>query len=117
MLVQRPGETYRRTTNQLSFLLAPGITIAPPTAAAGSVTFTVTCSPEVWPGQSASLLLSDQDIPASPVGAQTPTLTFTASLVKGDYFVRLRVDGVDSLLVNQSVTPPVFDPTQKVTIT
>lgn len=117
VLVQRPGETYRRTTNQLSFSLAPGITIAPPTAAAGSVTFTVTCSPEVWPGQSACLLLSDQDIPASPVGAQTPTLTFTASLVKGDYFVRLRVDGVDSLLVNQSVTPPVFDPTQKVTIT
>ena len=31
--------------------------------------------------------------------------------------VRLRVDGVDSLLVNRSVTPPVFDPTQKVIVT
>jgi hypothetical protein len=31
--------------------------------------------------------------------------------------VRLRVDGVDSLLVNRAVTPPVFDQTQKVTVT
>jgi len=117
VLVQRPGETYRRTTNHLAFSLAPSITIAPQTAAAGSITFTVTCSPEVWPGQSASLLLNDQDLPASTVGAQTATLTFTASLGKGVYFGRLRVDGVDSLLVNRSVTPPVFNPTQQVTIT
>ncbi|MGH9429916.1 MAG: DUF4255 domain-containing protein [Terriglobia bacterium] len=117
VLVQRPGETYRRTTNQLSFSLAPGIAIAPNTAPAGNVTFTVTCSPEVWPQQSVSLLLGDQDLPSPSVLSKTATLTFTTSLVKGDYFVRLRVDGVDSLLVDRSVTPPVFDPTQKVTIT
>jgi hypothetical protein len=117
VLVQRPGETYRRQTNQLSFSLAPKMTIAPQTAPAGSITLTVTCNPQVWPGQSVSLLVSDQDIPAGLIGAKTPTLTFSASLAKGDYFVRLRVDGVDSLLVDRSVTPPVFDPTQKVTAT
>jgi uncharacterized protein DUF4255 len=117
VLVQRPGETYRRQTNQLSFSLAPNITIAPQTAPAGSITFTVSCNPQVWPGQSVSLLVSDQDIPAGPIGAKTGTLTFTVSLAKGAYFVRLRVDGVDSLLVDRSVTPPVFDPTQKVTAT
>ena len=31
--------------------------------------------------------------------------------------MRLRVDGVDSLLVDKTVTPPVFDPAQKVTVT
>jgi hypothetical protein len=31
--------------------------------------------------------------------------------------VRLRVDGVDSLLVDRSVSPPVFDTSQKVTVT
>jgi hypothetical protein len=117
VLVQPPGESSRRTTNSLSFSLAPVITITPQTAPAGNVTFTVTCSPEVRPEQTVSLLLGDQNIPATPIAAQTPSLSFTASLTKGDYFVRLRVDGVDSLLVNRSVTPPVFDQTQKVTIT
>jgi Pvc16 N-terminal domain len=116
VFVQRPGETFRRTTNQLSFSLAPTITIAPNTAPGGSVAFTVTCSPEVWPQQSVSLLLGDQDLPSPSVVSQTSTLLFTTTLAKGDYFVRLRVDGVDSLLVDRSVTPPVFDPTQKVTI-
>jgi len=117
VLVQRPDETYRRTTNQLSFSLAPSITITPNSAPAGSVTFTVTCSPEVWPQQSLSLLLGDQDLSSPPVVSKTAIVAFAASLIKGDYFVRLRVDGVDSLLVNRSVTPPVFDPTQKVTMT
>lgn len=117
VLVQRPGETYRRMTNQLSFTLAPAITITPLTAAAGSVTFTVACNPEVWPQQQASLLLSDQAIDAASITVPVSSLTFTASVTTGTYYVRLRVDGVDSLLVNRAVTPPVFDPTQKVTIT
>lgn len=117
VLVQRPTETYRRSTNQLSLALAPSITIAPLTAAASTITFTVTCSPEVWPGQQVALLLGDQEIAAPNVTAPTASLSFTASLTAGVYFVRLRVDGVDSLLVDKSVTPPVFDQTQKVTIT
>jgi hypothetical protein len=35
----------------------------------------------------------------------------------GLYFVRLRVDGVDSILVNRALTPPEFDTTQEVTVT
>jgi hypothetical protein len=37
--------------------------------------------------------------------------------VAGTYYVRLRVDGVDSFLINRSLNPPQFDATQKVTIT
>jgi hypothetical protein len=117
-LVQRPGENYRRSTNVLSFALAPAITIAPQNAAGPNIAYTVTCSPEVRPEQRAALLLGDREILAEPHAAQTAALTFDAAdLAAGDYFVRLRVDGVDSLLVNRAATPPVFDPTQKVTIT
>jgi hypothetical protein len=118
VLVQRPGETYRRTTNQLSFSLAPSATIAPASAPAGSVTYTATCNPQIWPGQVVSLLLGDMEIPAQSFTAQTGTLTFAAtSLASGSYYFRLRVDGVDSLLVNRAVTPPAFDSTQQVTVT
>ncbi|HEY1910196.1 MAG TPA: DUF4255 domain-containing protein [Vicinamibacterales bacterium] len=118
LAVQRPGETYRRFTNALSFAVAPKITVTPTSAAGPNVTYTVTCVPDVWPAQSAVLLLSDQQVSAQPHAAQTATLTFDgAGLAAGDYYVRLRIDGVDSLLVNGAVTPPVFDPTQKVTVT
>jgi hypothetical protein len=116
--VQRPTETYRRTTNLLSLALAPRMTIAPIGAAGPNITYTATCSPEVRPEQRASLLLGDQEILAQPHAVQTASLTFSAqNLSAGDYFVRLRVDGVDSQLVNRAVTPPAFDPTQKVTVT
>jgi hypothetical protein len=118
ILVQRPAETYRRATHELSFALAPRITIAPASSAGPNITFTVTCAPEVLPVQSAVLLLNDQEVDSQPHATQTATLTFQAQgLAAGDYFVRLRVDGVDSLLVNRAVTPPEFDATQKVTVT
>jgi hypothetical protein len=118
VLVQRPGDSFRRATNELSFAVAPRITIAPASAAGPGVSYTVTCAPEVWPDQRAVLLLGDGEIEAQAHTTQTATLTFNAqNLTAGDYFVRLRVDGVDSLLVNRAVTPPAFDQTQKVTVT
>jgi len=118
VLVQRPGETYRRTTNLLSFSLAPKLAISPATAAGPNITYTATCVPDVLPLQEATLLISDQEVVAQPHPTQTSTLTFNAlGLGAGSYFVRLRVDGVDSLLVKANVTPPVFDTTQQVTVT
>lgn len=116
VMVQRPGETYRRSTNVLSFSIAPAMTFTPQNASPGSVTFAVTTTPQVWPGQRVSLLVSDQEIPAPDVTAQTNSFSFVATLTAGVYYLRLRVDGVDSLLVNQSVTPPLYDSTQLVTI-
>ena len=54
---------------------------------------------------------------ALQVSAPTANLSLTATLDTGPYYVRLRVDGVDSQLVIRTVTPPVFDATQRVTIT
>jgi hypothetical protein len=118
VLVQGPNDTYRRVTNQLSFPLAPSIGIAPTSAPAGDITFTVTVSPDVLPEQRAALLLGDREILADDHKTQTGTLTFQAtSVAKGDYYVRLRVDGVDSILVDRTKQPPVFDSAQKVSAT
>jgi hypothetical protein len=119
IMVQRPGETFRRSTNLLSFAVAPRITIAPATTpAAASIVYAVTCNPEIKPDQRASILIADTEVLADPHPAPTATLTFTvANLQPGTYFVRLRVDGVDSILVDRTATPPVFDATQRVTVT
>lgn len=117
-LVQRPGETFRRTTNGLPFALAPTILMPIQISSVGDeITFTVRCEPEVRPEQRVVLLVGDIEVPARPHPTQTDTLTFvTRSIAAGEYYVRLRVDGVDSLLVDRSSAPPVFDPDQKVTI-
>lgn len=117
-LVQRANDTYRRITNQLSFSVAPTMTILPLSAPAGAIAYTVSCSPDVLPQQRASLLLGDLEVLADPHPTRTGTLTFHATNVaQGDYFVRLRVDGVDSILVDRTKRPPAFDPNQKVTAT
>ena len=118
VLVQRPGDSFRRSSNQLPFSLASAFTIAPASAAAGAITYTLTTTPEIRPEQRASLLLGSLEVFADAHAAQTDTLTFQAAdVVAGEYFVRLRVDGVDSILVDKTVTPPVFDPARKVTVT
>lgn len=119
VMVQRPGETFRRTTSLLAFALAPRITITPATTpAAPSIVYTVNCNPEIRPEQRVSLLIADTEVLADPRVAQTPVVTFTVPDLKpGTYPIRMRVDGVDTQLVDRSVTPPVFDPTQKVIVT
>ena len=116
--VQRPRETFPRTTNALSLPLAPTVALAPASAPAGAVVYTATVSPQVLPAQVATLLLGSTEILADPHPAQTGTLTFTATgLTPGKIWFRLRVDGVDSILVDRSKSPPVYDPTQQVIIT
>ena len=120
-VVSRAGQPDR-TTNELPLSLAPGIVDITPNPAArdgsGNLTLTVTCNPEVRPEQRAALLLGNREILAGTHPAQTNTLQFLVTDAPlGEHFVRLRVDGVDSMLVDRTVTPPVFDDTQKVTIT
>ncbi|MDZ8140711.1 MAG: DUF4255 domain-containing protein [Nostoc sp. DedQUE04] len=118
--VTRTGEQIR-TSNELSFSLAPRILDIIPREAArdanGEVTLTLICSPQVRPEQRVALLLGDREIVAPPRTTTTDRLEFRITGVTPDeYFVRLRIDGVDSLLVDRTVTPPAFDQNQKVTI-
>ncbi|OYE02932.1 DUF4255 domain-containing protein [Nostoc sp. 'Peltigera membranacea cyanobiont' 232] len=118
--VTRTGEP-NRTTNELSFALAPKILdITPRQATAdanGEVTLTLILSPQVRPRQRVALLLGDREVLAQPHPTQTDRLEFRiAGVTPSEYFVRVRIDGVDSLLVDRTVTPPVFDQNQKVVI-
>lgn len=120
-LLVGPGDENERETNAVALAVAPELlTVAPDPAARdpqGNVTLTVTCRPEVRAEQAASLLLGSREVRAEP-HPTTDTLTFEVVRARaGRPWLRLRVDGVDSRLVDRTVSPPVFDPTQRVTIT
>jgi Pvc16 N-terminal domain len=120
VILRSPGETFDRVTNQLMLPLSPAIKINPQTAGPGPVTvnITVTSTPDVWLGQRVTLLLGDQELPFPLTAAKTNSFAFpNVTLATGLYYVRLRVDGVDSLLVNRGVTPPIYDPSQRIVVT
>ena len=121
-LLAGSGDENERETNAVALAVAPELlTVAPDPAARdpqGDVTLTVTCRPEVRPEQAASLLLGSREVRAEPHPTTAGTLTFEIVRARaGQPWLRLRVDGVDSRLVDRTVSPPVFDPTQRVTIT
>jgi hypothetical protein len=107
-------------TNELPFGLAPAMTNLPLTVtrnAAGTATITVDCQPNVGPDQDCAVLLGPAPIVLAPRAGALSTLTFTVpGAVPGRYPVRLRVDGVDSLLIDAVAVPPRYDPSQEVVI-
>lgn len=117
----RPGETDPRTSNQLALVIGPQITTALPISVArdvgGAATIILDCQPQVRPGQRVSLILGAREVVAQPFTVATGTLTFVVALAPvGDHLVRLRVDGIESALVDHAATPPVFFD-QRITIT
>lgn len=109
-----------RTSNEMPLALAPQITSQLPLKAQlaqGQARIALTCAPQVLPEQRVALLLGSREIPAAARIARTDALTFAVSdAVAGDFWIRLRVDGVDSQLVDRTRKPPIFIPNQKVSI-
>jgi Pvc16 N-terminal domain len=118
-------------SNEIAFALAPTITLTPNSTTVATVnvgdTLSLTCAPRVRSGQRILVLFGDMQLapktvtnpsPGSPTFKETPsTITFDIPPVpSGTYLVRLRVDGVDSIPVVLSGTPPIptFDPVQQV---
>lgn len=119
--LRRPGETGCRDSNELSFSLAPTIkSTAVVKDADNEFTFAVKFEPEIRPEQSVTLIVGEYEISAQPCAAATSTLTFKITFppemhISGNtYYARLRVDGVDSILIDRSKTPPVFDASQQI---
>jgi len=116
-------------TNDIALTLAPRFTITPPAQAVdgdGNATFQVHTRPPLFFGQGVYLLVGDRAIqPLSPFGPGSSDpppppvsdLTFVMpNAVPGKFFVRLRIDGADSLLVQPGVSPPAFDPSLQVVL-
>jgi hypothetical protein len=116
------GADKDRNTNALSFTIAPQILSATPNPVTagpgGTISVAVGFTPQVRPNQRVSLLVDDVEAPAPAHPSPVAALTFVAHGVPaGTRWLRLRVDGVDSLLVDDfSKSPPVFNPSQSLTV-
>ncbi|TGA83679.1 DUF4255 domain-containing protein [Streptomyces sp. MZ04] len=109
-----------RTTEPRHFHIPPRITSSLPLTAerdeSGAVAMVVECAPGVHPGQRAELLVADRPVLAEPFTQETRTLRFRlAAGAPGRYPLRLRVDGVDSPLLD--VEAGRFDADAAVVIT
>jgi hypothetical protein len=116
------------TTNAVPIALAPRITASPLTAAPGDpIDLVVDCTPRLRLLQHAGVRLllgggelvpESIDTPGDPT--QPSRLHFSVpGQVAGNYVLRLRVDGIDSLPVRLAGTPPrpAFDPAQTLHVT
>jgi hypothetical protein len=125
------GETNERETNAVPLVIAPVPVIAADAAlglpAANvtrggppppHVTVTLAARPQVRPQQRATLMLDTVESTArTRVNATDPLIfEFPNTIPAGDHWLRLRVDGADSLLIDRSGPAPAFDVTQKITV-
>ena len=116
------------SSNELPLAMAPGISNLQVQGNHTDATIKLQSSPGVQQGQRVALLIGGQEVPfvfpAPPSPPPQPPqaisdLTFHVGAIDaGTYSVRLRVDGVDSLLIKQDQQgkPPIFDPGQQVNI-
>lgn len=124
------GESRPRETNAAPLLLAPVPVIAadPPLGlpAIGivrggtppGVTVTLRVRPQVRLAQRATLMLDSLEAAARARSADADPLVFEfpGTVAPGPHWLRLRVDGTDSLLLDRSVPAPIFDASQQVTV-
>ncbi len=121
-LIMPQGERGERQSNGLPFNLAPRIVaLNPKETKAGNISLRLDCTPPLHPRQKAILLWGDLAFPTRKRSTpDRPAITTLSCQIKsappGEYVVRLRVDGVDSLPVDFSTFPWQFDPNQKVIV-
>jgi hypothetical protein len=122
-----PGEAAPRESNAIGLAIAPVPQLPPlgavravvPPQTVPTVTVTLQCSPQVALAQRATLALDGDTADAAPrVDPADPLVfVFPDSVPAGPRRVRLRVDGIDSLLVlRHAKAPPSFDPTQMLVV-
>jgi hypothetical protein len=124
------GEVNTRDTNAIPLLLSPapviaadaGLGLPAATVTRGGtptqVTVTLYSRPQVRLEQHATLLLDSNEAVAEPRAAPGDPLVFKFpnSVTAGKHWVRMRVDGADSILVDRSQPAPVFDATQQIVV-
>ncbi|MBT2382270.1 DUF4255 domain-containing protein [Streptomyces sp. ISL-11] len=121
-VVLTTADGTRRATRPLPVAVAPRITGPLPMEAErdpkGVLLLKVKCAPPVRPGQHVQLLVGDRSVQAEAFPRATDTLRFRLSqVVPGRYALRLRVDGVDSPLVESADERPEFTADAAVVVT
>jgi Pvc16 N-terminal domain len=107
-----PGEADSRRTNSMALVIAPQIADLPMDVtvdAAGTAAFTVEFTPEYRPGQTVSMVLGSTEFAPQDASAQTSSLDFVIpNAPLGDHLARLRIDGIESPLIDREAIPPAF---------
>jgi hypothetical protein len=113
--VQRPGEPVTRLSNALPVALAPAITSFPPLSLVrepgNTLRIRIACTPAVRPGQQVALAMDGSEAPAQPFAGSSTSLEFRfpdAPPAGGTPLLRLKVDGLESVVVDRTAKPPVF---------
>jgi hypothetical protein len=115
---QPPGSERESTSNALPIAIAP--IIADTEVQTGTVT--ITCKPQIHPGQQAVLLLAGREIVGEIDVNNSDKVIFDTTKLPpvNNELIRLRVDGIESMpfIRDDSSSPPrfAFDPDQRVTI-
>ncbi len=128
LLLRRPNQPDV-PSNVVPFAVAPTVKVSPLTAPAGALDLTIECFPPPRTSQHVLLIMTGRE-PLSPKSVTAPAgpgqpakLAFHIdALTKGEYLIRLRVDGIDTLPYRVVKNPPQsprleYDPSQKVVIT
>lgn len=107
-----PDETDPRETNCLALVLAPdviGLPIEEDRDSTGTASFSIAFHPELRTGQRASLLLGQQEIAPQSFTPPTASLSFVIPKAPiGDHLARLRIDGIESPIIDRAARPPKF---------
>jgi hypothetical protein len=108
--VQRPGEGTARESNRIALTLGPRLLNLPLTVArdvGGTARFSLEFTPLLREGQHAVLVLGqDEYMPTGP-GSPPDALAFEiAHAPLGEHLARLRIDGIESPVVDLSAEPP-----------
>jgi hypothetical protein len=119
----RPGESDPRETNRLAMTLAPHMTNLPLSVArdvSGTASFAIEFTPVLRAGQSVALVLGQNEFLPQGTGSPPTALSFVIpNAPVGSHLARLRIDGIESPIIDLSVeapaTPRFLD--QRVTIT
>lgn len=107
------GEDNLRETNLLAMTLAPKITKLSPSPLHNGDTLHVEFLPSLREGQQAVLVVGQQEfLPQTPATFPAPALDFNLTNVSASppsgSMVRLRIDGIESPIIDRSTTPPTF---------
>ena len=104
------GVDREMLSNPQLFTLAPSITNLPqtvPLAGGSSVTLTIAFTPALRTGQRATLIVGSREFAPLATGATPTSLQFAITdATPGVHLVRLRIDDIDSPIVDMDHEPP-----------
>jgi hypothetical protein len=76
---------------------------------AGTANFTIDLHPALRDGQTVRLVLGQLEFAPQPFTPPVTTLSFNIPKAPvGNHLARLRVDGIDSPIIDRTATPPTF---------